>query len=94
MKAKKSLSLPMPEELKSNKLQDIKDYLQQFYEALDSSYKKLYQDMAEIQVDSDGWIYFGGKDTDGSWRIGRVDNNWDMQRRESGTWVGKAGATA
>lgn len=83
----------MPEELKSNKLEDIKDYLKKFYDELDKGYRLLYQDTATIQVDSEGWIYFGDKDTDGSWRIGRVDNNWEMQRRESGSWVGKAGAT-
>ena len=36
----------------------------------------------------------GGIDVDGSWRIGRVGNNWEMQRHEAGAYVGKAGATA
>jgi len=93
MRAKKSLSLPMPEALKSNKLEDIKEHLRQLTEVLDKGYRLLYQDVATIQVDADGWIYFGEKDTDGTWRIGRVDNNWEMQRREDGTYVGKAGAT-
>lgn len=93
MRAKKSLSLPMPEALTSNKLEDIKEHFKKLTEAIDKGYRLLWQDTATIQVDEDGWIYFGEKDTDGSWRIGRVDNNWEMQRRESGTYVGKAGAT-
>lgn len=93
MRAKKSLKLPMPEELKSNKLEDIKEHFRLLTEELDKAYRLLWQDTAEIQVDDAGWIYFGNKDTDGTWRIGRVDNNWEMQRRESGTYVGKAGAT-
>lgn len=93
MRAKKSLSLPMPESLKSNKLEDIKEHFRLLTEKLDKGYRLLFQDVATIQVDADGWIYFGEKDTDGSWRIGRVDNNWEMQRHEDGEYVGKAGAT-
>ena len=93
MRAKKSLGLPLPEELTSNKLEDIKDYLTKFYEALDKGYRLLYQDTATIQVAEDGYIYFGEKDTDGSWRIGRSGNDWNIERRESGTYVAKGAAT-
>ena len=93
MRAKKSLSLPTPESLKSNNLEDIKEHFRLLTEKIDKGYRLLFQDVATIQVDADGWIYFGEKDTDGSWRIGRVDNNWEMQRREDGEYVGKAGAT-
>ena len=93
MRAQKSLQLPRPEDLKSNKVEDIKEHFRLLTEELDKAYRLLWQDTATIQVDADGWIYFGGKDTDGSWRIGRVDNNWEMQRCESGAYVGKAGAT-
>jgi len=93
MRAKKILGLPLPEELTSNKLEDIKEYLTKFYNALDTGYRLLYQDTAEIQVDSDGWIYFGNKDTNGSWRIGRSGNDWNMERRESDSWVAKGAAT-
>ncbi len=93
MRAKKTLSLPLPEALKSNKLEDIKEHFRLLTEELDKAYRLLWQDTANIQVAEDGWIYFGDKDTDGSWRVGRVGNNWEMQRRESGTFVKKAGAT-
>ena len=93
MKAKSSLHLPMPKELTSNKLEDIQEHFRKINEAIDKQYKLLWQDTATIRVGSDGWIYFGGMDVDGSWRIGRVGNNWEMQRREAGTYVGKAEAT-
>ena len=94
MRAKSSLRLPRAKELQSNKLEDIQDHLEKLYEELDKAWKLLWQDVSTIQVDDDGWIYFGGKDTDGTWRVGRVNNNWEMQRRESGTYKKKAGATA
>jgi len=40
-------------------------------------------------VNSDGKLYFGDYDTDGSWRITRSGNNLVLQRRESGSWVTK-----
>ena len=66
MRAKKSLSLPMPEALKSNKLEDIKEHFRLLTENLDKGYRLLYQDVATIQVDADGWIYFGEKE---SWSL-------------------------
>jgi len=93
MISKKSLSLPMPEALKSNKLEDIKEHFRLMTEELDRAYRLLWQDTAMIQVAEDGWIYFGGKDTDGSWRIGRSGNNWNMERREAGAYVAKGAAT-
>lgn len=95
MRAKKSLiSLPRPKELRSNRLEDIQDFLQRAFDELDRQWKLLWQDVSTIEVDPDGWIYFGGKDVDGSWRVGRVGNNWEMQRRESGTYVKKGASTA
>jgi len=35
-------------------------------------------------------FYFGDANTDGTWRIIRVGNNLEFQRRESGTWVTKS----
>jgi hypothetical protein len=99
MKAKSSLSLPMPKELTSNKLEDIQEHFRKINEAIDKQYKLLWQDTATIQVAEDGFIYFGGKDVDGSWRVGRDETNvdgksrWEMQRRELGTYVGKGAAT-
>ena len=95
MRAKKSLSsLARPEELKTNKVEDIRDFLKRWRKELDSQWRLLFQDLATIQVDDDGWIYFGGKDTDGSWRIGRSGTAWNMERRESGTYVAKGASTA
>ena len=39
-------------------------------------------------------LYFGDKDTDGSWRIIRSGNNLVFQRRESGSWVTKSTISA
>lgn len=47
-----------------------------------------------ISLASDGIVHFGDEDTNGTWRLIRSGNNWNMERRESGTWVKKAGATA
>ncbi len=94
MKAKSSLSLPMPKELISNKLEDIQEHFRKINEAIDKQYRLLWQDTATIQVGEDDWIYFGGIDVDGSWRVGRVGTNWEMQRYEAGEYIGKAGAVA
>lgn len=94
MRAKSSLRLPRPKDLKSNKLEDIQDHLRKLYEELDKAWRLLWQDVSTIQVDEDGWIYFGNKDTDGTYRIGRDGTAWNMERRESGTYTKKAAATA
>ncbi len=87
--ARKSLKLPRPRDLKSNKLKDIQDWLQKYIDEHDKQYRLLVQDITTIQVEADNFIYFGGKDTDGSWRQGRDGNNFVTQRRESGVWVTK-----
>ncbi len=38
-------------------------------------------------------LYFGPRETDGSWRITRSGNNLVFQRRESGSWVTKSTIT-
>lgn len=93
MRAKNTIRLPRPKDLQSNKLKDIQEYFRVFFDELDKAYRLLWQDVATIQVDSDGWIYFGGKDTDGSIRIGRSGNDWNVERRESGAYVAKAAVT-
>lgn len=93
MRARKTLKLPRPKELRSNKVSDIQEHFRRLYEELDKQWRLLFQDVAVIQVDTDGWIYFGGKETDGTWRIGRSGNDWNMERRESGTYVAKGAAT-
>lgn len=94
MRAKKTLRLPRPKELTSNKVEDIQEHLRRLYEELDRAYRLLWQDVATIQVDDSGWIYFGNKNTDGTWRIGRSGTAWNMERRESGTYVAKGASTA
>ncbi len=92
MRARTALKLPRPKELPSNKLSDIQEHFRRYREELDKQWRLLFQDVAVVQVDTDGWIYFGGKDTDNSYRIGRSGNDWQVQRRESGTWTPKFGA--
>ena len=93
MKAKSSLSLPRPKELTSNKLEDIQEHFRKINEAIDKQYRLLWSDTATIQVGTDGWIYFGGKDVDGSWRIGRSGDDWNAERREVGVYVAKGAFT-
>ncbi len=90
MRAKKSLSgLPRPRDLRSNKLEDIQVYLQQLVTELDNQWRLLFQDVSTIQVDADGFIYFGNKDTLGTWRIGRSGADWVLEHQTTtvGTWV-------
>jgi hypothetical protein len=47
-----------------------------------------------IEVPSDKAFYFGGKNTDGSWRLIRSGNNLVIQRRVSGTWTTKSTISA
>ncbi len=44
----------------------------------------------DLILPSDGIIYAGDPDVDGTWRKIRVDNDWHAQRRESGVWVPKS----
>ena len=46
-----------------------------------------------VTLPDDGVVYVGDPNTDGSWRKIRVGNNWQAQRRESGTWVKKSADT-
>jgi hypothetical protein len=45
--------------------------------------------LADIELSSTSWQYFGAPATDGTWRVGRDGNNIVFQRRESGTYVTK-----
>jgi len=89
MKAKSSLKsvLPLAKELRSNNLTDIQNFLARIIDELDRQWRLLWQDATTIQVDADGFIYFGGQDTDGSWRIGRSGDDWILQYRHSGAWT-------
>ena len=91
MRAPETFRIPRIESLRSNKLEDIKNLLGPFFDQLDRLYRLLWQDISEITIDSDGWIYFGEQNTDGTWRIGREGDNWVGQRRESGVWTPSKG---
>lgn len=94
MRARPALKLPRARDLKTNTLKDLQDFYELLREELDKQWRLLFQDVSTIQVGDDGWIYFGNKNTDGTWRIGRSGNDWNMERRESGTYVAKGAATA
>jgi len=89
MRAKKILRLPRPKELTSNKLEDIQEHLRKLYDEIDRAWRLLWQDIAIIEVDDDGFIYFGGKDKVGTWRIGRSGVDWILEHQTTtvGTWV-------
>ena len=44
---------------------------------------------ADIQLATTSWIYFGDKNTDGTWRMGISEGEFVHQFRESGTFVTK-----
>lgn len=87
MRAKKALRLPRPRDLQSNSLKDIQEFTQKAFDELDRQWRLLHQDVSTIQVDADGFIYFGNKETDGTWRIGRDGLDWVLENRVSGTWT-------
>lgn len=83
----------MPKELTSNKLSDIQEHFRRWREELDKQWRLLFQDVQVIQVDTDGWIYFGGKDAVGSARIGLVGTNWVCQHYIAGDYVSRLGSS-
>ena len=91
MRAPKSLAgrLPKAKELKSNKLSDVQDFFERVIDEVDRGYKLLFQDIATIQLDADGYLYFGNKDTLGTWRIGRDGADYVLEHQTTtlGTWV-------
>ncbi len=87
MRTRKALNLRSDKDLKSNSLEDIRNELRLLYKELDSQWRLMFQDVSTIQLDTDGFLYGGNKDTDGSWRIGRIGADWVLQHRDSGTWT-------
>ena len=58
-KSPKSIGLPLPKSLRSNKLEDVQDHLRLMNEALDSMYKLLVSDINTVSIGSDSgtnWI--------------------------------------
>lgn len=64
-----------------------------FAENLISVLSEQFRDIAlmarfsNIILDSDGFVYWGDKKTDGSARIGRIGNFVEIQVLVSGTWT-------
>ena len=87
MRARKSLKLPSHKDLKSNKLEDIQNYLRLLNEELDRQWRLLWEDANTLQVDGDNWIYFGGKNQTGSIRIGQSGTDWVVQHLIAGTYT-------
>lgn len=87
MRAPKSIRLPRPKDLKSNGLEDVREILRKTFEELDRVYRLLWQDVSVIEVDDDGWIYFGNKNSTGSVRIGRDGTDWVVQHYITGTYT-------
>ncbi len=44
-----------------------------------------------VDPETDGYIYLGDRNTDGSWRILPSGANLSIEKRESGVWVQKGG---
>lgn len=88
MRAKKALELPRPNDLKSNNVEDVKNHFRLWREELDKQWRLLFQDIAVIQIDTDGWIYFGGKDAVNSIRIGQSGtSDWVVQHLIGGVYT-------
>lgn len=93
MRARKALNLPRPRDLKSNKLEDLQDYFRLLFEEIDKQWRLLFQDIVTIQVDTDGWVYFGGKNAVGSARIGMVGTDWVCQHYIAGAYISRLGSS-
>lgn len=89
MLARKTLKLPRARDLRSNSLEDIQNMLEKVFNELDKQYRLLWSDLNVIQLDDDGFIYFGNKDTLGTWRVGRIGADWVLEHQTTtvGTWV-------
>ncbi|KKN73167.1 hypothetical protein LCGC14_0403400 [marine sediment metagenome] len=92
MRARRTLKLRSDKDLKSNRLSDIQNEFRLLYEELDKQYRLLWEDVNTIQVDGDGWIYFGGKNVTGSARIGLVGTDWVCQHFIAGTYTSRLGS--
>lgn len=76
-------------DLRSNKLKDLQDFFRKAFDELDKQWRLLHQDVSVIQLEPDGFIYFGGKDQLGTFRIGRVGDDYVLEHQTTtiGTWV-------
>lgn len=77
MRAKKTLRLPRPKELQSNKLEDIQNHFRLYYEALDKAWRSMFADL----------IYDEDKFTSTKWRLIEDGENMLVQKKIGGTWT-------
>ena len=61
-----------------------------FKTALGQSHLQLHADGSTVHVRRTGLVYFGDKNTDGSWAIDASGNDLVFKRLESGSWVTKS----
>ena len=88
MRARKTLKLRSHRDLKSNSVEAVRNELRLLYEELDRQYRLLWEDINTLQVDGDGWIYFGGKNQTNSVRIGMSgSSDWVVQHYIAGTYT-------
>ncbi len=88
MRARKTLKLRSHRDLKSNSAEAIRNEFRLLYEELDKQYRLLWEDINTLQVDGDGWIYFGGKNAVNSIRIGKTGtSDWVVQHFIAGTYT-------
>ena len=80
--------------MRSNRREDLQNFFDLIFQELAAQWRLIHGDVSTIQVDDDGFIYFGNKNVDGTWRIGRSGTAWNMERRESGTYTKKGASTA
>lgn len=89
MRARRTLKLPQARDLRSNKLEDTQNFMELILRELDKQWRLLWEDVNTFQVDTDEFIYFGNKNTLGTFRIGRIGADWVLQHQTTtvGTWV-------
>ena len=89
MRAKKTLDLPNPRDLRSLKLEDVQDFFRQAFDEIDAQWRKLHQDVTTIQIPIGEFFYLGDKDTLGTWRLGRDGADYVLEHQTTtiGTWV-------
>ena len=80
MRAQKTIRLPRPKELQSNKLEDIQEYFRKLTEELDKAWRLLFQD-----VTTTGSVTFLLESV--RWRIISVGDNLEVQKKISGVWT-------
>lgn len=92
MRARRTLNLPNARDLKSAGLKDVQNMFRLIITEFDKQWRLLWEDVNTIQVDGDGWIYFGGKNAEGSARIGLAGTDWVCQHFIAGVYTSRLGS--